>query len=135
MNPVEHCRNPQDVQRYKGEPYVSAADVYASPLQTGQSGWTWYTGSAAWMHRVWIEEVLGFQRRGKSFVIQPAIPASWNEFKMTYRYENTLYRISVLRTKGSPRVELDGVVLPDGVVPLVGGGAPRNVVVYMKDAL
>ncbi len=131
MNPVEHCRNPQDVQHYKGEPYVSAADVYASPLQTGQSGWTWYTGSAAWMYRVWLEEVIGLRRRGKTLEIKPAIPANWNDFKITYRYENTEYRIAVRRAPQSPRVELDGTVLPNGVIPLAGGGTPHDVVVYV----
>ncbi len=131
MNPVEHSRTPQDVQHYRGEPYVSAADVYTSPLQTGQSGWTWYTGSAAWMYRIWIEEVLGFQRRGKSFVVRPVIPASWPGFTMSYRFENAHYRISVMRTSGSARVEMDGTVLPDGVIPLFDDGVARNVTVYI----
>ena len=129
MNPVEHCRTPEDILRYRGEPYVAAADVYASPLQTGQSGWTWYTGSAAWMYRIWVEEVLGFHRRGKSFVMRPAIPPSWQEFKLTYRFGKSIYRISVERTAGSPRVELDGTILPDGVVPLTGDSGTHDVVV------
>lgn len=134
MNPVEHSRTPQDVQHYRGEPYVSAADVYTSPLQTGQSGWTWYTGSAAWMYRIWIEEVLGFQRRGKSLVVRPRIPPGWQEFNMTYRFEKAVYRISVTRSSGSPRVELDGAVLADGVIPLIGDGRDRSVTVYLGSA-
>ncbi len=53
--------------RYRGEPYVVAADVYAAAGHIGQSGWTWYTGSAGWMYRIWIEEVLGFRLRGHRF--------------------------------------------------------------------
>jgi len=132
MNPVEHCRTPQDVQRYRGEPYVSAADVYASPLQTGQSGWTWYTGSSALMYRIWIEEVLGFERRGKSLVLRPALPATWPGFKVWYRYENTKYQISVVRTPGSPKVEVDGAVRADGTIPLLNDGVLHNVVVNVS---
>jgi len=44
--------------RYGVEPYVIAADVYRLPGRIGQGGWSWYTGSAAWMYRVWVEEVL-----------------------------------------------------------------------------
>ncbi len=135
MNPVEHCRNPQDVQHYRGEPYVSAADVYASPLQTGQSGWTWYTGSAAWMYRIWLEEVLGFQRRGASLVIHPAIPASWNEFRISYKYGTSSWEISVTRSAESPRVELDGKLLPGWVIPLVSDGATHQVSVYLKSTV
>jgi cyclic beta-1,2-glucan synthetase len=131
MNPIEHCKTPEDIQRYRGEPYVAAADVYASPLQTGQCGWTWYTGSAAWMYRVWVEEVLGFRRNGNSFVMRPVIPAEWPGFRMSYRHEGTTYKISVVRAAGSPRVELDGQVVPDGVIPLVSHSAPRNVVIHI----
>jgi cyclic beta-1,2-glucan synthetase len=131
MNPVEHCRSPHDVDRYKGEPYISAADVYASPLQMGQSGWTWYTGSAAWMYRVWMEEVLGFQRRGDTFTVRPAIPATWQGFKLSYRYRNTVYQISIVRAAGSPRVEMDGTVLPKDAIPLLADGAPHTVVVHV----
>ena len=46
LNPVEHARTPEEVERYKVEPYVVAADVYALPGQIGRGGWTWYTGSA-----------------------------------------------------------------------------------------
>ncbi len=135
MNPVEHTKTLQGAQHYRGEPYVSAADVYASPLQTGQSGWTWYTGSAAWMYRIWIEEVLGFQRRGNSFVMRPVIPARWDGFNLSYRFGNTSYRISVARTTGSLRVELDGSVIPGGVVQLVDDGVSHNVVVHIENVL
>ena len=131
MNPIEHCRTPRDLERYRGEPFVSAADVYASPLQMGQSGWTWYTGSAAWMYRVWMEEVLGFQRSGRSFTLRPALPASWDGFKLTYRHEKTSYEISVVRTSGSWRVEMDGSVQQNGAVPLLSDGAAHNVVVHV----
>jgi cyclic beta-1,2-glucan synthetase len=131
MNPVEHCRTPQDVQHYRGEPYVAAADVYASPLQTGQSGWTWYTGSAAWMYRIWLEEVIGFERRGNLLHVRPVIPASWPGFKLSYRFGNTPYNISVVRTAEAPKVEMDGKVMADGAIPLVQDGPPHNVTVYI----
>jgi cyclic beta-1,2-glucan synthetase len=135
MNPVEHCRTPQDVERYKGEPYISAADVYASPLQTGQSGWTWYTGSSAWMYRVWLEEVLGFERRGDYFTLHPVLPANWPEFKLTYRHEKTTYKVSVLRTtKETPGIEMDGLPLRDDVIPLRGDGAEHTVIVRVNPA-
>ena len=51
LNPINHTRTPADVERYKVEPYVVAADVYAHPAHIGRGGWTWYTGSAAWMYR------------------------------------------------------------------------------------
>ncbi|MFN2148605.1 MAG: GH36-type glycosyl hydrolase domain-containing protein, partial [Anaerolineales bacterium] len=51
VNPIEHARDPETVWRYGVEPYVIAADVYRLPGRVGQGGWSWYTGSAAWMYR------------------------------------------------------------------------------------
>ena len=51
----------EEVECYKGEPYVIAADIYRLEGQVGRCGWTWYTGSSGWMYRVWLEEVLGFK--------------------------------------------------------------------------
>ena len=91
MNPVEYSRNPGSVERYRGEPYVVAADVSAPPARAGRAGWTWYTGSAGWMYRVWIEEVLGFRLRGDQLTIAPAIPDDWNGFEIVYRYRSTVW--------------------------------------------
>src|SRR5207302_1529492 len=55
LNPINHTNTRAGVHRYKVEPYVAAADVYAEPPHVGRGGWTWYTGSAGWMHRAGIE--------------------------------------------------------------------------------
>ena len=47
LNPINHARSRSDLRRYKVEPYVVAADVYAATDHVGRGGWTWYTGSAA----------------------------------------------------------------------------------------
>jgi cyclic beta-1,2-glucan synthetase len=104
MNPVEHSRNPEDAAHYRGEPYVVAADIYAAPGRVGQSGWTWYTGSAAWMYRIWVEEVLGFRLRGDQLTIDPVIPDDWPGFDLKYRYRSTEYEVSVRRREGEKAV-------------------------------
>jgi cyclic beta-1,2-glucan synthetase len=57
--PGEPCKIAGEIAIYKVEPYVVAADVYATPPHTGRGGWTWYTGSAAWMYRLIVESLLG----------------------------------------------------------------------------
>ena len=110
MNPVENSRDPKAVERYRGEPYVVAADVSSAPGRMGRSGWTWYTGSAGWMYRIWIEEVLGFQLRGDRLTVAPVIPDEWQGFEITYRHRPHDYEISVRRRAGNESriVELDG---------------------------
>ncbi|MFA4875132.1 MAG: glucoamylase family protein, partial [bacterium] len=78
LNPVERTRDPETVWRYGVEPYVVAADVYSSPGWVGHGGWTWYTGSAAWMYRAWVEEILGLKVRGDMMQLDPTIPGWWD---------------------------------------------------------
>src|SRR5208337_1972719 len=64
LNPINRARTRADVLRYKVEPYVVAADVYATAPHVGRGGWTWYTGSAGWMQRAGVESILGLRIRG-----------------------------------------------------------------------
>ena len=97
MNPAERTRSSAAVSKYRGEPYAVAADVSFSPGRIGRSGWTWYTGSAGWMYRIWLEDVLGFQLRGNRLSLAPAIPKDWPGFEITYRFGASQYLIRVTR--------------------------------------
>ena len=131
MNPIELNRSPADVACYRGEPYVMAGDVLNAAGRAGQSGWTWYTGSAGWMYRIWIEEVLGFRLRGDRFTIEPSLPAEWPGFELIYRHGSTVYEISVSRTQTEPAaaLELDGNAVP--FVSLDDDGRTHQVKVSM----
>ena len=103
MNPIELSRTPEDVARYRGEPMWWRRTCIQRTGSVGQSGWTWYTGSAAWMYRIWIEEVLGFRLRGDRFTVEPSMPADWPGFELTYRHGSTVYEITVSRQPGGIR--------------------------------
>lgn len=52
INPINHADTKEKIDVYKVEPYVVAADVYANEEHLGRGGWTWYTGSSAWLYKV-----------------------------------------------------------------------------------
>ena len=83
---------------YQIEPYVVAADVYALPPHTGRGGWSWYTGSAGWLYRLIVESLLGLRLEVDRLHVAPCFPANWQEFKVHYRYRETVYHIVVLHT-------------------------------------
>jgi cellobiose phosphorylase len=112
---------------------VAAADVSLGAGRAGQCGWTWYTGSAGWMYRVWMEEVLGFQVRGDRFRVDPVLPVSWPGFELTYRHGSTVYRIKVVRSSKGASVTLDGQRMVDRFVPLVENGGTRNVEILVDE--
>jgi cyclic beta-1,2-glucan synthetase len=136
MNPIERCRDLESVDRYRGEPYAAAADVYSASGKEGQCGWTWYTGSASWMYRIWIEDILGFQLRGNRLTIRPAVPPEWTNFTILYRAGSATYRISVEQAEmlpslvgalAGPVVELDGKVIDGDSFELALDGRTHDV--------
>jgi cellobiose phosphorylase len=123
INPITHSRTEDAVAVYKAEPYVVAADVYAVAPHTGRGGWTWYTGSAGWLYRLIVESLLGLNREGDRLHVTPCMPKAWNDYALSYRYADTVYRIAVERGSGAnaPSIEatLDGVDLAEPGIPLV----------------
>ncbi|HET9156851.1 MAG TPA: carbohydrate-binding protein, partial [Myxococcaceae bacterium] len=136
LNPIQHAKNHAEAQRYRGEPYAVAADIYSEPPHVGRGGWTWYTGAAGWMHRAGLEWILGFRKRGSSLSIDPCIPRWWKGFEITYRHGRTLYRIVVENPegvcRGVSRISLDGDPLAgEGHVPLSDDGREHKVEVVL----
>ena len=95
LNPINHARSRADVQRYKVEPYVVAADIYATPPHVGRGGWTWYTGSAGWMQRAGVEGILGLRIAGAFLTLDPCIPKEWPGYSMILRHREARYEIVV----------------------------------------
>ncbi|MGH7872719.1 MAG: GH36-type glycosyl hydrolase domain-containing protein, partial [Candidatus Binatia bacterium] len=135
LNPINHANTRAGVFRYKVEPYVVAADIYAEPSHVGRGGWTWYTGSAGWMYRAGTESILGFRLRGTRLYLDPCIPPAWRSFEITFRYHSSRYEIAVENPHGVMRgvssVKLNGAPLPNGriYIQLADDGATHHVCV------
>ena len=115
LNPITHSASPGHMQIYKVEPYVMAADVYAVAPHVGRGGWTWYTGSAAWMYRLVLESLLGVTLEGDRLRIAPCLPADWTGFTVHYRFRETVYHITVHQvraTEGAAQQPSTGTELP-----------------------
>jgi cyclic beta-1,2-glucan synthetase len=132
INPVNHARSSQSIATYKVEPYVVAADVYARSPHTGRGGWTWYTGSAGWTYRLILESLLGLRLDVDRLRFAPCLPADWKEFKVHYRYRETVYHITVSQTADESIVTVDGVQQPENVIPLVDDRQNHSAEVRIK---
>ena len=136
LSPIQHASRRVDVQRYKGEPYAVAADIYSQPPHVGRGGWTWYTGAAGWLYRAGLEWILGFRKQGSALRIDPCIPRDWKHYTITYRHGGTVYRIIVENPngvcRGVARISLDGTVLAkDALIPLLNDGSEHRVEVLL----
>jgi cyclic beta-1,2-glucan synthetase len=137
LNPINHTRSPSEVERYRAEPYVLAGDVLAHPSHAGRAGWTWYTGSAGWMHRAGLESILGLRRRGQAFGIDPCIPQAWPGYSIAWRVGTTRYSIEVEnpdgRSRGVARAVLDGADVDPRAIPLAQDGRPHELQVILGE--
>ena len=130
INPVHHARDAAGCARWRGEPYVMAADVYRSPGHVGQAGWTWYTGSAGWMWRLVVESLLGLHLRdGTSLQFLPTTPATFGNFTVTYRHGEATYQISVQGSGPVQRLVVDGTTIHGNQMPLNRSKAQHRVIV------
>lgn len=113
LNPINHAQTEHEMFRYKVEPYVMAADVYAKSPHVGRGGWTWYTGAAGWMYQAALEGILGFIRQGEKLTLNPCIPRHWSGYRIEYKYKSTRYVLDV----ENPQAKMTGVsaVFVDGI--------------------
>ena len=116
--PYNHADRPEKALDYRVEPYVMAGDVYTLPGQAGRGGWTWYTGSAAWLY-VAVLALLGYERRGDA-VRLCALLGPWPEVSVTLKVGGAVYRL--VSARDVERVTLDGVAVASDAIRLVDDG-------------
>jgi cellobiose phosphorylase len=92
----------KDPERYWAEPYVLPGNVDGpdSPL-AGRAGWTWYTGSAGWLHRIVAEWVIGVRPDWDTLIVDPCLPPSWKGARMRRPWRGATYEIHIERV-GTP---------------------------------
>ena len=131
INPINRTKTKHDVDKYKVEPYVIAADIYSATDFQGRGGWTWYTGSAGWFYRVGIQNILGIKKQGEKLKIDPKIPIAWDGYKATYNYKDTTYNIEIEKADKS-KVILDGKEQISSTISLSDDKKTHKVEVYIS---
>ncbi len=126
----------QDIDVYKAEPYVTPGNV-DGPISEfyGRGGWTWYTGSAQWLHRVATHWILGIRPQEDGLLVDPSIPSDWPGYKVTRKFRNATYHIEVHNpdgiSKGVKSMTVDSKPLPGNVIPIFGDGHTHIVEILM----
>jgi cellobiose phosphorylase len=125
-----------DIETYKVEPYVTPGNV-DGPLSEyyGRGGWTWYTGSAQWLHRVATYWILGIRPQADGLLIDPSIPSAWDGFTIKRRFRGAVYNISVENphhvNQGVHSVSIDGSMYTGSLLPVFADGQTHVVKVMM----
>ena len=82
ISPFHRSQHPARGPLYELEPYVTAGDIYGAARYAGRGGWSWYTGSAAWLYRAGLESLLGLKIRQGELTLSPCVPADWPSFEV-----------------------------------------------------
>jgi cellobiose phosphorylase len=109
--------------RYCAEPYVTPGNMDGPSTPTpGKGGWTWYTGSAAWLMRSLLEDLLGVRAQAKGLVLEPMVPSEWKSFSVTRPFRGKLLKINFIQGRESqltvtgpgpsPGHTIQGIFLP-----------------------
>jgi cyclic beta-1,2-glucan synthetase len=130
--PINHSAEEAGASRYKTEPYVMAADVYATESLKGMGGWTWYTGSAGWMYQCILTSLVGLEREGQLLHLSPCFPSHWPSIDLVYPFGNTRYHITIKQVSdGSPSRWESGDERGDGnTIRLEDDGQPHPITLY-----
>lgn len=130
-----HAINPfaKDPETYLAEPYVLPGNVDGpqSPHH-GRAGWTWYTGSAAWLHRIVSEWVLGVRPRLDGLRVDPCLPSGWDHASMVRPWRGAIYRIEIKRAADELGLWLDGHRVSGGLLPAPKPGEEHSVSVRCR---
>jgi cellobiose phosphorylase len=114
--------------RYKVEPYVTPGNVDGPDSPNyGRGGWTWYTGSAAWLFRVSTEWLLGVRPTYDGLLVRPCLPPGWKGFEMKRTFRGSVYRIKVRTGTAKSEVRVDGKLQRSDLISAFGDGREHEV--------
>ena len=126
----------QDIDIYKAEPYVTPGNI-DGPLSEfyGRGGWTWYTGSSQWLHRVATHWILGIRPQPEGLLVDPSIPHTWPGYKVTRNFRHATYHIEVDNpahvSKGVRSMTVDGKAIQGNLIPVFNDGQHHAVKITM----
>lgn len=127
-----------DPDLYAVEPFALPGNINGpdSPL-FGQGGWTWYTGSAAWLRRIALTNILGVEPDWDGLKLEPRICADWKEVKVRRPYRGDILEITIANPEGidggEAQILVDGQELPHGaLIQATGKNQTRHVEVTLR---
>lgn len=129
-----------DADGYAVEPYVTPGNINGPESPNyGSGGWTWYTGSAAWLRRVCHMGILGIEPEWGGLAVRPCLPNHWKSARFVRPYRGDTLRFEYANEAGGGPskaiVAVDGVALEDGCLLRASGeGRERLVTVRIVPA-
>ncbi len=118
------------------EPYVYCQFTNSkySP-RYGASRLPWLSGSASWAYYTATQYILGVRPDYKGLKIDPCIPSDWKEVKISRKFRNKDFTITVRNAnggqKGAKKITVNGEEIRGNIIPFEMMKERNEVVVAM----
>ena len=121
---------------HKLEPYVYSQMVAGKDAKRfGEAKNSWLTGTASWNFVAISQYILGIKPEYDGLMIDPAIPASWDGYKVTRKFRGDVYEITIANPEhvstGVCKLVVDGKEVEGNIIPVVGDGKKHTVEVTL----
>ncbi len=136
VNPIRRTATKAGVELYRNEPYAVSADIAAVAPHRGRGGWSWYTGAAAWMHRLGVEAILGVKLREGKIQLNPCLPKTWGSVTIELNRPDGALSIQINDPDhlgcGDIDLTINGVPTKETAVSFPADGSTRAVCATIK---
>lgn len=107
--------------KYEVEPYVFAEYITGPDHPTeGQASHSWLTGTAVWMLRIGVDNILGFRTSLDGLTIDPHIPSKWKSFKAVRYFRGKTINLTVKnpnkKNSGITSISINGEVVKSNFI-------------------
>ena len=121
---------------HRTEPYVYAQMIAGKDAKRhGEAKNSWLTGTASWNFVAVSQFILGCIPDYDGLKIDPSIPEAWDGFKLTRKFRDNTYNITVKNPdhvcKGIKAVTVDGTKINGNILPVFDKGTTHEVEVVM----
>jgi cellobiose phosphorylase len=125
--------NGRDAQHYAAEPYVMPGNVDGpdSPFE-GRAGWTWYTGSSAWMYRVALDWICGIRASRGGLIVDPKSGSKPLDYKLTRAFRGDKFVFDVSGQGSTCEIECCSARLDGNVLQSTESGMEHHVRVRLS---
>ena len=129
INPIYRTKDP-DV--FKSEPYVTPgnSDGPISPY-FGKGGWSWYSGSAQWMHNVAITAILGVRGNSHGIVIKPCLPEDMGGYQYDRMFNHSKVHI-IVKVTDHDELFVNGKPMEGNFIPISGKDEEYEILMFVK---
>jgi len=121
---------------HKVEPYVYCQMIAGKEAhRPGEAKNSWLTGTASWNFYAITQYILGIQPDYDGLLVDPAIPAEWDGFRVRRKFRGAIYNIEVSNpnhvSKGVKEVYVNGQMIASNCIPLLEKGKEHTVKIIM----